>query len=99
MPIATDIAVGFDAAGARRGRAFCQAERLLVQSVYNVGDADFISRSAECITTARTTGAFEDFTLRERLQHLAYHGLPQPEYRSQVGGAEYLVRVRRHVCQ
>src|SRR5690606_8687270 len=79
LPVAADVALGFDTAAARARRAFCKAERLFIQSVYNVGDADVFSSPAECIAPSRAACALQYFTLRERLEHLADHGLAQPK--------------------
>src|SRR5690606_20703332 len=99
LPIAADVACRLDATGAGGGRAFSQPERLVVESVYNVGDTDFFGGPAQRITAAGTTRTLYDFVLSQRFQHLAHDWLSQPERRGEISRAEHTPGVGRHMGQ
>src|SRR5690606_14906010 len=79
VPVAADIASRLDAACTGCGGTFRQPEGLIIECVYNVGDTDVFRRPTQGITAPRAPGAFEDFALRQRLQYLADHRLPEAQ--------------------
>src|SRR5690606_26326460 len=79
VPVAANIAGGLDAAETGCGGTFGQPERLVIECVYNVGDTDVFRRLAQGITAPRSPGAFDDLALRQGVQYLADHRLPEAQ--------------------